>query len=138
MALLGLLVVVALDYGDPDVAEGLRVVNRTDEPVLISTDSGGSRDENFISKIPSGSFLDTGFCGRITLVARRQNGDLIGRRAPSESCADEWVVRGAETPSVGGATISAQVDVDMTAGSMLAAADLLPGHRDDPVGRDLA
>jgi hypothetical protein len=93
VALLGLLVLVALDYGDPDAAEGLRVVNRTDEPILIYTDSGGGTDENFISKIPRGSFLDTGFCGRITLVARRQDGDLIARRAPSESCVDEWVVR---------------------------------------------
>jgi hypothetical protein len=94
MALLvGLVLIGVLNYGDEGPEEGLRVVNRTDRRILVYSEMGGDIEENLVTAIPSGSSVDTGLCGRIALVARRPDGGLIARRAPSESCAEEWVVR---------------------------------------------
>jgi hypothetical protein len=89
----GLVLVGVLSYGDEGPEEGLRVVNRTDQRILVYSDTGGDVEENLVTEIPSGSSVDTGLCGRIALVARRPDGGLVARRAPSESCAEEWVVR---------------------------------------------
>jgi hypothetical protein len=89
-----LLVVGVVTFGDEGSSEGLRVVNLTSDRILIYSDQGADVEENLVIEIPSGSSRDTGLCGRLALVARGPEGDLIARRPSSESCEEEWIVRG--------------------------------------------
>jgi hypothetical protein len=90
--LLGLLVVGALSYGDEDLKKGLRVVNRTDERILVYAVSGAGAEDVLWADIPSGSSAIVRLCGPVKLEARTPDGDVIVERAPSESCAEAWII----------------------------------------------
>jgi len=92
--LLGLLTFAFMSLGDEDTKEGILVINQTDDRVIIYQIMAGGAQEVRWGEVPSGSSLSTILCGRTTLEARLPNGNVVATRPGSDSCADEWIIRG--------------------------------------------
>ena len=94
VVLLGFLMFAFLSYGDEDTKECIRVVNQTDDRVVIYLIMAGGAEEVRWGEVRSGSFLETALCGRVALEARLPDGSVVARKPRSESCEEEWIIRG--------------------------------------------
>ena len=91
LLLVGILLSGCILLGDPDVEAGLRVENRTEQPLRIFLASGDGR-EVFHGDVPPRSTTETSVpCGAGPVVARLEDGTLVARHAAFQDC-DEWVI----------------------------------------------